>query len=65
MENMRHSVEALKIVHENSPSNGIVTISLGGTSMVPAEGIGASKLIRDADLNLYEAKGGGRNRSVI
>lgn len=59
-EMLRASVEALALPHAGSPS-GVVTISLGAASMIPADE-DLAELIARADAQLYEAKRGGRNR---
>lgn len=60
---VRGAVQALRIVHRDSPS-GRVTASIGAVALVPAEGESLTDLIQRADEALYEAKEKGRNRSV-
>ncbi|HWQ11118.1 MAG TPA: diguanylate cyclase [Holophaga sp.] len=55
------AVQALAIPHEGT-APGIVTLSLGVASAVPAGDGGASDLVAIADLQLYKAKAAGRNR---
>ncbi|MEN8188743.1 MAG: diguanylate cyclase [Thermodesulfobacteriota bacterium] len=62
-ENARREVEKLEIPHKGSNVSPRVTISLGAASLVPAQGMGPSELIRRADQALYQAKEEGRNRS--
>jgi GGDEF domain-containing protein len=62
-ERLRRTVEELRIVHEQAP-NGVVTISIGVASVVPAKDANAQQLIELADAGLYEAKRGGRNLVV-
>ena len=62
-ESLRASIEALALPHEGSPA-GIVTISVGVASAVPAEEESAAALLSRADSRLYEAKRTGRNRVV-
>ncbi|NKB17057.1 MAG: sensor domain-containing diguanylate cyclase [Pseudanabaena sp. CRU_2_10] len=61
-EQIRASVKALKIEHEESPIDRYVTISLGIAAMIPPVGSTPSVLIAAADYALYEAKGRGRDR---
>jgi GGDEF domain-containing protein len=59
-ERLRRAVADLRVVHEKSPG-GIVTISIGVASIVPAKGDSAQRLIEVADAGLYQAKRRGRN----
>jgi len=59
-ERLRRAVEDLRIVHEASPA-GLVTISVGVASIIPAKGGNAQRLVEVADAGLYEAKRRGRN----
>jgi len=55
-------VRALHIPHAKSSVGPYVTVSLGMASILPAEGMDASLLIRAADALLYRAKHTGRDR---
>lgn len=57
---MVQAVQALGLVHEDSPVAQVVTISAGVFSQVPT-GAGAKLLLREADDALYRAKSAGRN----
>lgn len=62
-ERLRQQVLALGIEHADSPL-GLVTISLGVASTRPHASTAETRshLVKTADVALYEAKGGGRNR---
>ena len=60
-EEVRRSVEALKISHEQSHS-GKVTISIGLAVMTNDSHVDVAGLLRAADEALYHAKHGGRNQ---
>ena len=62
-ERLRERIEKLKITHENSP-RGLITISVGAASALPAAGESAQELLQWADDALYEAKRRGRNAVV-
>ena len=63
-ERLRAAVEQLAIPHEGSP-RGIVTVSVGVTSIVPKRGAHHHELVESADRALYRAKGTGRDRVVV
>lgn len=60
-EQIRNSVEALAINHENSSVAPVVTISVGGVSIVPCLNGSMADLLGLADDQLYLAKRAGRN----
>jgi two-component system, sensor histidine kinase LadS len=60
-ERMRAAVEALNIPNTRGVG-GRVTVSVGQAAMVPNGGEGAATLVAAADVALYQAKRGGRNR---
>jgi diguanylate cyclase (GGDEF)-like protein len=61
-ERLRRAVEALALPHEARPGQPIVTISVGVATMSAAGAARAEDLVAEADLALYRAKTGGRNR---
>lgn len=60
-EQLRYSVEMLAIRHENSTVAPVMTISVGGVSMVPCANGTFVDLLTLADDQLYLAKRAGRN----
>lgn len=60
-ESVRQAVADMQLKHEESPM-GIVTVSLGGATIVPSKEARMEDLVRSADEALYRAKGLGRNR---
>jgi two-component system chemotaxis family response regulator WspR len=63
-ERLRANVEGLRLPHRASTVGDCVTISVGGTAMIPQREESALRFIEVADGALYEAKGGGKNRVV-
>lgn len=61
-EMLRWRVEQLRIPHEALGAGGVVTISVGVASTVPASDNECGELIGEADDELYQAKRSGRNR---
>ena len=60
-ESLRKSVEDMELKHEAS-SFGMVTISLGGATIVPSLDARIEDLVKSADDALYRAKEKGRNQ---
>lgn len=60
-EQLRQAVEHRALKHEKNPP-GVVTISAGYATLIPAHGSKATVLIEAADSALYKAKRNGRNR---
>jgi|GEM_PF-2075008 len=64
-ENLRSNVEKLRIQHQLSKTADVLTISIGISTIVPSPSIEAQELLSQADIALYQAKGGGKNRFVV
>jgi two-component system, chemotaxis family, response regulator WspR len=62
-ERLRGGVEGLRMHHGASVASDVVTISVGGATLVPSPESSVSELIRTADAELYHAKDGGRNQT--
>lgn len=60
---IRASIEALRLPHPNSPVSRYVTVSLGGTTLIPNGGEIDPRFFQEADAALYAAKAEGRNRA--
>ncbi|MBP8273020.1 MAG: GGDEF domain-containing protein [Acidobacteria bacterium] len=60
-EQLRTTVENLKIPHDASGTSTVVTISLGVSAVVPQQGVMPHTLVAAADRALYQAKRSGRN----
>lgn len=63
-EKVRKSIEDLKIEHKASSAAGIVTVSIGVSTINVEKDTGPEAVIKRADLALYEAKEKGRNQVV-
>lgn len=64
-EKIRAGVEALRIPHGASPISPWVTISIGAALQQPEPKTSPARLIEAADLQLFAAKGQGRNQVCI
>jgi diguanylate cyclase (GGDEF)-like protein len=61
-ETIRIAVERLNIAHEFSLVSKKITISIGGTTLIPQKYLDLSTIVEKADLQLFEAKNKGRNK---
>ncbi len=64
-ENLRSTVENLRISHEGNRDTKLVTLSLGVAVHLPDPSFPITKLLDDADKALYHAKQSGRNRVEV
>ncbi|RAW16642.1 phytochrome Cph1 [Paenibacillus taichungensis] len=64
-EEIRQHVLALQIQRDLSSPSEVVTVSVGGSVMVPEETLMVSNLIEKASLALAQAKSDGKNRAIM
>ncbi len=64
-EAMRETVRSLQILHEGSPVERFVTVSIGVAKMEPGPDNSYTQLIAAADEALYRAKRNGRNQVEV
>ncbi|MBS0506717.1 MAG: diguanylate cyclase [Proteobacteria bacterium] len=63
-EDLCRAVQALGLAHAGSEAGAVVTISIGVACLVPDAEASPEALLRQADQQLYRAKGAGRNRAL-
>lgn len=61
-EQLRRAIAGLQLKQSPSCGNDIVTVSVGGATAIPSEGMGPRDLMELADTALYRAKREGRDR---
>jgi diguanylate cyclase (GGDEF)-like protein len=64
-ENIRNAIESLHIKHQSSSIKDCVTISIGGTIIIPDQNTRAETIIALADKALYQSKSAGRNQVTL
>lgn len=63
-ERIREAVHTLRLEHESSQTDSVVTLSVGMAALIPDDERDAADLVAAADSALYRAKRQGRNRVV-
>lgn len=64
-EKCRNAIEEMQVEHRSSTVDNVVTISIGGITLVPDGSKNQNEIIQLADDALYQAKQNGRNCIVI
>ncbi|WP_416051681.1 diguanylate cyclase [Cupriavidus basilensis] len=64
-EKVRRAIDSLQVPHSGSPVGQHVTVSIGGTAIVPGADLPFSRIVEIADAGLYQAKRNGRNQVVM
>lgn len=62
-ETIRRAIAELRVPHEDN-AGGVVTVSIGVATAVPAADDSSARLVEAADAAVYQAKEAGRNRVV-
>ena len=60
-ETLRLQIEELAVTHDYSRVSGVVTVSIGATSLIPSRHVKPQDILKVIDKLLYEAKRCGRN----
>ena len=61
-ERIRVDIEQLDIVHAFNGESACITVSIGLCSLLPGQHVRSVKVLKQADIQLYNAKKKGRNR---
>lgn len=61
-EKIREAIEVLAIKHDYSPTAQVITISMGGITVIPNSNLLQVKMFEGADNMLYQAKNKGKNQ---
>lgn len=64
-ESIHKAIKRLQIAHSASSVSAYITLSIGVASVIPCQNTSAMALIAAADAGLYQAKGAGRDRTVV
>jgi diguanylate cyclase (GGDEF)-like protein/PAS domain S-box-containing protein len=64
-ESIHKAIKLLKLVHRSSSVNSYLTLSIGVACVIPRPDTSATALVAAADAGLYQAKGTGRDRTVV
>lgn len=64
-ERVRRALRELGMLHALNPPSKLVTVSLGGATNIPIQGVTEDALVATADRALYAAKESGRDRLVM
>lgn len=63
-EKIKSAVASLDLIHEKSPLNGKITVSMGLSVLIPQAEMEMRVLVAQADTALYQAKREGRDRII-
>lgn len=64
-ESIQEALRQAQIRHDASPTDDLVTVSIGGATCLRTTGHNVEELIKGADRALYKVKRAGRNRALV
>lgn len=64
LENVRNAIEEMKIPHIHSRAKKVITVSIGGKTLIPEEQDELQQFVEAVDRRLYRAKGRGRDNVI-